>query len=214
MRMNRAAARVVVGLVLAAVGLMPLAGSAEAVKRVVYTKGAVVSLVETGAMTGAPGNMHYGHLEFYRSSDGSVAVYGYIFHFDCPSAFSVDPTDDFDAAASQIEAGCFFYTDGSESLESGEVDISMTGDQTWTRVSGYFDSSLAGQGQVAFNLRLHGSGPITETSSVSRGPGYKQLFRDRARAASARGDIGGLSIGDDLRFAAQTVRKRFIEFTW
>jgi hypothetical protein len=204
----------VVGLAVASVGLALSAGSAEAAKRVVYTKGAIVPLVESGAMTGAPGNMHYGHLEFYQGSDGSEAVYGYIFHFDCPSGFSVDPADDFTAAAAQIEAACFFYTDGSESLESGEVNISMTGDQTWTRVSGYFDSSLAGQGQVAFDLRLHGSGPITETDTVSRGPGYKLLFRDRTRTASARGDIGGLSVGDDLRLAAQTVRKRFIEFTW
>ncbi|MGD9958605.1 hypothetical protein [Nocardioides sp.] len=182
-----------------------------------YTKSAVVELVEMGAMPGAPGNAHYGHLEFYSSSDGSAAVRGYVFHFDCPAGFEPTRTPDFTEAAGELERECTFFEEGTESLESGEVRIRMTKDQAWTHVEGYFDGSLAGQPTVDFSLTLRGFGEVTETHSVTRFPGYKQRTRDRERAASVTGTIGGLGLGDepdDLRFVGQVHRVRFLTATW
>jgi hypothetical protein len=202
----------------AAVLVLPLtAGSAQAAKATVYVKSAVVSFVEMGAMPGAPGNAHSSYLEFSSSSDGTDSVRGYIFHYNCPTGFAPAATDDFNEAATELETNCTFFTEGTESLETGDVTIRMTGDQTWTKVSGYFDASLATQPTVAFNLQLKGFGPITETESVIRGGSYKQLLRDRVRSATATGQIAGVTLGDstgDQVFTGQVGRRRVLTYTW
>ncbi|HSS67066.1 MAG TPA: hypothetical protein VLK34_00850 [Nocardioidaceae bacterium] len=216
MTRSATAVRLGIGAVAAALVVTTAAAPADAVRSTIYTKAATVPFLEMGPMTGAPGNAHYGYLTFYDQSDGGANVLGYIFHFDCPTGFTVDPTDDFDAAAAQMEAGCSFYTDGTESLEIADVQIHMTGGQDWSRVTGSFTSSLPTQPSVSFNLRFRGSGPIVETTRVERGSTYKNLYRDRTRSATARGTIGDLSIGDpgDLVFAGSTGRNRFVQFTW
>ena len=192
-------------------------GPAEAAVSRSYAKGAVVELVEMGPMPGAPGNAHYGHLEFYSSTTGDERVLGYIFHLQCPDGFTLTTTDVFLDAANELESNCQFFTDGTESLETGDLTIRMTKDQTWTHVAGYFDSSLPTQPQVEFSLDLRGEGAVTETNSVSRGPGYKQLTRLLVRGATVKGHIGGLGLADeadDLRFVGQVMKTRVKTYTW
>lgn len=207
--------RVAAVAALAGLAVPATAAQADAEVARVYTKGAVVSLVELGPMTGAPGNAHFGHLEFYRSSDGSTSVLGYVFHFDCPAGFTIEPGADFDAIANQMYDTCTSYVDGTESLESGDVQIRMTKDQRWAHVSGYFDSSL--QPTVSFSLDFRGSGLVTETETVNRSHHFRQFMRERSRAATVTGVIGGMGIGDeadDVRFPAELQRNRLKTVTW
>lgn len=201
----------------AALAIPAQAMQADATQVRIYQKNATASFVELGAMDGAPGNAHAGYLEFYQSSDGSMAVYGYVFHYTCAAGFTFDPTNEYGDAYDQLETDCTFLDPGSESYETGELDISMSGDQGRAHVVGYYDSSLAGQPTVAFDLRFAGFGEITEANTVNRGPGYKQLVRERSRAATVKGTVGGMRIGDNdglPQFAGQVERVRFKTFTW
>ena len=194
------------------------AGTAQAATTRTYGRGATIEFVEFGPMSGAPGNAHASHLEFSTSSDGQHGAYGYIFHYQCPTSFVPSPTDVYAEAVNQLETECTFFADGTESLESGDLTIRMTGDQQWTKVTGYFDASLATQPVVEFDLRFRGYGSLTETETVNRGPGYKQFLRTRARAASVSGTIAGVSIGDaepgDRTYPAQMRRLRFLTYAW
>ena len=142
---------------------------------------------------------------------------GYIFHAQCPEGFTPTATDVYADVYAEIESSCQVFTDGTESLESGDLTIQMTKDQAWARVSGYFDSSLPTQPQVPFSFRLRGVGEVTETNSVARQPRSKSLTRLRVRAATVTGQIGGLGIADepdDLRFAAEVSRTKVKTFSW
>ena len=215
-RMRRTARAGATGLA-AAVVMSLTVGAAEAAVSRAYGKSAVIQLVAMGPMAGAPGNAHYGHLEFYSWSTGDQAVLGYIFHAQCPEGFTPTATDAYAEVYSEIESSCQSFTDGTESLESGDLTISMTKDQTWTHISGFFDSSLSTQPQVPFSLSLRGVGDVTETNWVTRQPGSKQLTRLRVRAATVKGQVGGLGIADepdDLRFAGQVSKTKVVTYSW
>ena len=192
-------------------------GPAEAAVSRTYGESAVIELVEMGPMAGAPGNAHYGHLEFYSWSTGDQYVLGYIFHAQCPEGFAPTATNVYADVYAEIETSCQVFADGTESLESGDLTIQMTKNQNWTHVSGYFDSSLSTQPQVPFSLSLRGVGEVTETNSETRQPRSKTLTRLRVRAATVKGQVGGLGIADeadDLRFAGQVSRSKVKTFSW
>ncbi len=215
-RMRWTARAVATGLA-AAVVMSVTVGPAEAALSRTYGKSAVIQLVEMGPMAGAPGNVHYGYLSFYSFSTGDHYVLGYIFHAQCPEGFTPTATDVYADVYDEIESSCQVFNDGSESLESGDLTIKMTKDQTWTHVSGYFDSSLSTQPQVAFSLSLRGVGEVTESESVTRQPRSKTVTTLRVRAATVKGQVGGLGIADeadDLRFAGQVSKSKFKTFSW
>ena len=217
MNKMRWAARAVATGLAAAVVVSLTVGPAEAALSRTYGKSAVIELVEMGPMAGAPGNAHYGHLEFFSWSTGDTSVLGYIFHAQCPEGFAPTATDVYADVYAEIETTCQVFTDGTESLESGDLTIKMTKDQTWTNVSGYFDSSLSTQPQVPFSLSLRGVGEVTESESVTRQPRSKTLTTLRVRAATVKGQVGGLGIADeadDLRFAGQVSKSKVKTFSW
>ena len=206
------------GILAATVGAgLVAAGPAEAAVERTYLKSAAVSLVELGPMSGAPGNAHYGYLSFVDGGDSS-AVYGYIFHFDCPTSYVVDRAADFDAASASMEAACTMLGEGTQSSETdGGVDIRMTKDQTWTHVEGSFESQLAGQPTIAFSLNLYASASMIETNTETRSRGVKTFTRTRTREAMATGSVGDIGIGDEggeVLYPAQVTRTLVKQVTW